>query len=207
MILVETTLWRLGTGRRRYETIRPLIVVVTAVETGVRVLVGRGRHARARRYVIAVAIVIVLLLPADLSDTRFLLLLSNLVLVGPLVLVVLILAVPIVVKVAAAAASQVPVGVIVIRGLYSVEVVGGGTDRVAGLGPLKMVLRLGVAAYAVVVKRLQARSYSVQVEIVAGVVEGGCLAVDVVPVRAGLTFLVERGVVGTQEPWEESNDR
>ena len=205
LILVETLL-RSG-GGRRHETVPSLIVVVAAVETGVRVLIGRGRarHARARRYVTVAAVVVVLLLPADLSDTGFLLLLCNLVLVGPLVLVVLILAVPTVVKVAAAAASQVPVAVVAARGLYSAEGVGGGANGVAGLGPLKMVLRLGVAAYAVVVKRLQARTYPVQVEIVAGVVEGGCLAVDVVPVRARLALLVERGVVGAQEPWEESN--
>lgn len=98
-----------------------------------------------------------MLLPADLSHSGLLFFLSNLVLVAFLALIILILAVSIIVKIATAAASEIPVGVKASR-RHSVESVGRRTNRVTRFRPLKMVLGLGVAAYAIVMKRLQAGS-------------------------------------------------
>lgn len=206
-------------GRRDHVRRRPMMIVsitVVVVDVVVAAVLTDGRRRRGsggggrRRVVVAVAVV--RLFPTDLPHPAALLLrlvLSRVLLVRLLGPVALLPAVPAVVEAAAAAAAQqipiivvvvVAVAVVALRGRgHAVHRVRGRAHRVAGLATLKVILRLGVAAQVVVVDGLQAGADSVQVEVVAGVIKSRGLAVHVVPVRAGLTLLVEGGVVGTQE--------
>lgn len=63
-----------------------------------------------------------------------------------------------------------------------------------------MILGFGIATQVVVAHGLQTRTDSIQVKVVAGVVESRGLAIHIVPVRTGLTLLIESSVVGTKEP-------
>lgn len=118
-------------------------------------------------------------------------------------IIVLLAAVPAVVEVAGAASAQnVPrvARLILVVAVRAAQRVARRAYWVVAFTALQVVLRLGVAPHAVVVQGLQARAYPVEIEIVAGVIEGCRLAVDVIPVRAGLTLLIKCGVIWTEKP-------
>lgn len=172
-----------------------VIVIIIAV---VAVLTGSSWRRRGGRR--RIAITVVRLLPADLSDAANLLLgvLIHVLLVRLLGLVFVLVIVP-VVEIAATATSQY-VAIVVVAGRgQSIHRISGGSDRVTGLAALKVILGLGVAAKIIVVHRLEAGTDSIQVEVVAGIIEGRSLAIHVIPVRTGLALLIEGGIVGTQE--------
>lgn len=171
-----------------------IAVVIIAI---VGVLIGHGWCRRGGRWrVVTVTIAGVWLFPTDLPDAS--LLLSFFLLIRSLGLVFVFLIVS-VVEIAATATSQY-LAIVVIGRRYSIHRVRGGSDRVAGFAALKIILGFGVATQVVVVHGLQTGTDSVQVKVVAGVVESRRFAIHVIPVRAGLTLLIKGGIVGAKEP-------
>lgn len=154
VLIPVVILLRSGGGRRDIRGGSLIVRVTIVIIAIIIVLIGHDWCRRGGRGRIIVAVV--RLLPADLPDAAlplgFLICVFFIRLFG---LIIVFFVVSIVIEVTATTAPQYfTVVAIVVRRRYSVHRVRGGSNRIAGLAALKMILGFGVATQVVVVHGL-----------------------------------------------------